>query len=412
MIRPWPKLTSVALAVSLGLIMYALSLEWPPHAREPLTGFWRDDYELAVYYNRIEYFRLGQLPNAHQLIEYPLFGVLYLTVPALVNDSFEWYRTAAVAENALMTLLLVIVTWWLLRSFGRSAWWLLAFALPTFSYFTLYRYDAFPALFVAVALWLLLRQRFGWSFFLLGIAVLAKGYPLMLFPIWMLYWLNVSGRSTTAAFFGWPVVLVIAPTLVTLIVLSLIVGFEQALYPYAWQASRQVSHGSALVLYTDYLSSVVSPAAYATLMYVLAKGLQLLQVGLPFLLFVAQRFFRRFIQTGEDVISWSLLVLLLFIQFFPYHSPQWYIWLFPWLPLFVRQRTELWLVLAIGLVGYVEFPLAFNNFGSDSLTHTAVVLLRTVLYVALTASVVHRIFHTATTSRATMRSDNQLATTV
>lgn len=392
--------------VSLGLLAYALAQEWPPSARQPATSYWRDDYELIVYFNRIEYYRFGQLPYADQPIEYPFLGVLYLTVPALFGSSFDWYRTVSVVENAVVTLLLVVVTWRLLRALGRPTRWLLLFALPTFVYFTLYRYDAFPALLVAGSLWLLLRWRFGWSFFLLGVAVLAKGYPLMLFPVWLLYWLNTTRRSAVGVIFSVPALLVLMPTLVTVTVFSLAVGFEQAFFPYVWQGARQISHGSALVLYTDFLSSLLSPAAHAALAYVLMRGLQLLQIGLPFLLFAAQRFFRRFVQTGEDVINWSLLVLLLFIQFFPYHSPQWFIWLFPWLPLFARQRNELWLVVGIGLVGYLEFPLAFNDFGSDSLTHAAVVLLRTVLYAALTILAIRRIVRAAGQSRATMGVDH------
>jgi hypothetical protein len=263
---------------------------------------------------------------------------------------------------------------------------------------------------VAGSFLLLLRQRFSWSFLLLGIAVLAKGYPLMLFPVWLLYWMNATGRSSASAILSLPAVLVISPTLVAVVVLSLVVGFEQTLHAYVWQASRLIHHGSFLALYAEHLSTVMSPPVYAVLMYVLVRVLQLTQLFLPLLLFAVQRFFRPFIKTATDVVAWSLLVLLLFIQFFPYHSPQWFIWLFPWLPLFVRQRSELWLVLGIGVVGYLEFPLAFNDFGSDSLTHAAVVLLRTVLYAGLTVLIVRRVIDASGRSRATMTADHQLAT--
>ncbi|MBI4426129.1 MAG: DUF2029 domain-containing protein [Candidatus Kerfeldbacteria bacterium] len=382
MTRIWPAVFTVVVATSILVVVAGLSRELPPHARQPLTTLVQDDYELAVFYNRTDFVRRGELPYVGETIAYPLLGVVYVMLPRLFGTDFADYRTGLVLQNVIVTVLLMLVTARLLRQLGRPRHWLWLLALPGFLYFALYRYDVFPALLVVVAFLCLFSRRYGPAFITLGIAVLAKGYPIVLFPIMFAYCGQEKGQYPNPLFNRY-VFMTLAPSAVVLAAMSWAAGIEKALFPYLFQTSRQIDHGTIYLWYAEWFRQHLTRPTWNLLNMVFLKMLALLQVVLPLSIYLGHRYFSRLIRYPRDVVVWSVLTLLLFIQFFPYHSPQWFIWILPLLVLVIETRAQLAVVISYGLVTYLQFPVAFNYFGYDSLVHGGIVMLRTTLHLSL-----------------------------
>jgi hypothetical protein len=124
----------------------------------------------------------------------------------------------------------------------------------------------------------------------------------------------------------------------------------------------------------------------------LGYALTFLQILLPIVIYCGHMVFRKFIRDRMDVINWSLLVLLLYIQFSTYYSPQWIIWLLPFFIFFFRARRELYVFIAYDIINYVQYPLAGNTIGPQSDAFNMIVLVRSILLVTLIWLVGRRIW--------------------
>jgi uncharacterized membrane protein len=143
--------------------------------------------DLHIYQGYAEKLLDGSLPYRDVFVEYPpgAFAV-FLPPTAFGADHYNAAFKSLMALCGIATLLLVALV---LAEFGASrarlyvAVGLLAVSPAALGPISLNTYDAWPALLTVLALWVFLR---GWDlagFAVLGLAISAKVYPLVLVPL-------------------------------------------------------------------------------------------------------------------------------------------------------------------------------------------------------------------------------------
>ncbi|MBU0598266.1 hypothetical protein KKF61_04735, partial [Patescibacteria group bacterium] len=359
--------------------------------KEGISLVW-DEQELGAYYNRVAYYYNHQPPYSYNRIEYPALGILYLTIPAFFSDSLEGFKYGLIILNLIAGLLLIAVTYKLLKVLSKSHFWLWLFILPSFLFFLVNRFDVFPALLVQLALLFLFRKRFTLSFVILGLALLTKGYAIIFFPIFIVYWLNKTGRREMPLIKNKYLWIFVGPAIVITAIICFVAGFENGLFPYIFQSTRQFAQGAVYVIYFEALQKSLPAIAYTAIIKIVSYGLVFLQFLLPLLIYAGYSFFKKFIKTPQDVIRWMLLAAMIYILFSPYYSPQWIIWILPLMVLALGGGKKMVLLVVIyDILNYLQFPVIYNFAGPYSLSLDILVLARTILFVIIIWLLVNRI---------------------
>ncbi|MFA6099126.1 MAG: hypothetical protein WCV50_06350 [Patescibacteria group bacterium] len=365
----------------------------------------RDDQELGVYYERMGFARQGEWPYQMTRIEYPVLGVLYLAIPALLTKTFLGYELGLILLNLLATLGVVILTYRICRQLGNSPAKIWLFLLPSVLFYIINRFDIWPVLLVQIALWLLFSKRFTWAFVFLGLSFLAKGYAIILFPIFFLYWLNQVNYQKTRLYLNKGLLAALAPFAFAMLVLFIFAGVGNSLFPYLFQSSRGFAYGAPYAVYLGSLQSFTPAWLYNIGISALGWALMLLQIILPLIFYIGYQIFRKFVTSPQKVITWSLLFILIYIQFSPYYSPQWILWI---LPLFILSAVG-WkgvgAFIFYDLLNYLQFPVVWDYIGHSSTIFAMIVIVRSIVFVILIWQIGRRAFKGINFSRAPAASE-------
>ena len=143
--------------------------------------------DVHVYQGYAEHLLDGALPYRDVFVEYPpgAFAV-FLPPAAFGADHYNAAFKVLMALCGAATIVLVALALEELRASERRIWIAVGlFALSPLALgpISLNTYDAWPALLTVLALWLLLRGSELPAFAVLGVAVSAKVYPLVLVPV-------------------------------------------------------------------------------------------------------------------------------------------------------------------------------------------------------------------------------------
>jgi hypothetical protein len=323
------------------------------------------------------------VPYRDFAVEYPPGALPVFALPSLVGDyasSFAWLMAACG-----VALVLVIAT------IRRGAAFYVALAPVLAGSLILSRFDLWPALLAAAALAALLREhhRLGWA--MLGAAVAAKLWPLVLVPVALVWsarrgraWAALAGLAVAAAAFV-PFAIV-APH-----------GLWSSL---SGQASRplQIESLGAAILTTFGHPQVVTTHGSQNLAGhgLVATVFTLLQVAALVALWIA---FARGPATRERFLRYAAACVCAFVAFGKVLSPQFLLWLIPLVPLVVGRRGAgaVALLTAALLLTQVWFPQRYWDYAGPF--HLAwVVLLRDLVLVGLLGVLAwpgRRLAHTA-----------------
>src|SRR6476659_486373 len=143
--------------------------------------------DLHIYQGYAEKLLHGALPYRDVFVEYPPGAFAVFLPPSVFGESH--YNGAFKALMALCGLATILLVGLVLAELGASrrrvyfSMGLVALSPVALGPISLNTYDSWPALLTVLALWLFLR---GWllpAFGVLGLAVSAKVYPLVLVPL-------------------------------------------------------------------------------------------------------------------------------------------------------------------------------------------------------------------------------------
>ena len=325
----------------------------------PDGGLFRDERYRDVHLYGIfaDRFYRGELPYRDVFVEYPPGAFVAFMPPAVLpggayNAAFKSLM-ALCGIAALFALLLVLVTIGVRGHRLYAAAGLFALSPIAVGPISLNTYDLFPAALTVGALAAVLRRRELLGFGLLGLAVTAKLYPLVLVPLATMYVWSVAGRHRAMRS------LLVLAVVAAIVVLPFAIlgpgGLWDSFHAQSARGLQIESLGASVLLGAHqlgvYEATVVRgttgaatrdlagslPDTIATL----TSLLQLAAVAAVWLLYA------RGSRSPERLLLASAAAVSGFLAFNRFVSPQYVVWLLP-LVLLVPGRTG---AAAIALVG-------------------------------------------------------------
>ena len=284
-----------------------------------------------------------QAPPGGQYLEYPVLTGLFMQVSAWITSvvialvpPVSPYLTFFIV-NAILLFPFFVLTVVAAARYVRGRPWdaaMIALA-PSIILAGLINWDLIPIGLSTAALLLWSRQRPGWAGVLLGLAIAAKFYPVILLGPWFLICLRAGrlrdfGRLFAGAAGVWLVVNV--PVMIG--------NFEGWSYFYRFSQFRGVDWGS--VWYAITLAGL--PGINSELLNAIATGtFVVLCIGIAILIFKAPR--------RPRLVSVLFLVIAAFVMTNKVYSPQFAMWLVP-LAVLARPRWRDFLIWQSAEVAY------------------------------------------------------------
>ena len=252
------------------------------------------------------------------------------------------------------------------------AWPVWCFVLPGFLYFSLCRFDILPAGLVLISLLLADRRRVWLAGLALGLAVALKMYPLAIAPILLRFsarsWGQAAAWCVAAAL---PIALSYGAMLVS-------DGPDGAIIPLKFQLQRAYEPG--WVFFDRFIPVALADkngtSSLARLLCVFVPAMIVCIVRPPSL---------------DSALRRCAAIVVLFISFQTFFSPQWWIWIAVLLVPLVRSHPWLLGYIVFGdLWTYLHFPIVFDLGlgGEHDWVRSTHVWVRGLLYFGLVAAFV------------------------
>jgi hypothetical protein len=290
------------------------------------------DYGVAV--------RHGDVPYRDFRVEYPPGALPAFVAPALVRTDVRGYRIAFEVLLAVFAVCLLLVTAPLARRAGSPALGADVFVgagTLALGPVTLGHYDLWPALLVSGFLAALLGGRRVLSAVLLGCAIAAKLYAVVLLPLAFIWLLRRHGRSAATR------AVAIAVGVAALWFLPFLVLSPGGLW---WSISEQASRplqlesgAASVLLVAHHLFGVSLGVDFSHTSVNLggrladAAATATTIAELAVLVAVWFAFARRARPSGETLVRATLAAVLAFVLLGKVFSPQFMLWLVPLAPL-------------------------------------------------------------------------------
>lgn len=349
------KQTYILAAILLVIWLLFISILRANLSNSPDYIRWFNDHnDRWIYMLRGEWFPQHSLPYVDVPSEYPqiptfLFGLLYLFIPTADVQRVYFLHSSIISLLMLVSLFFTIRMLYAMLS--ERKWLAYLMLLPGTLYFTYNRFDILPAF---LSLWSLLslrRQKFVATGILLGIGALTKWYPALLLPVYLSYDYALHKRV------NWKMILAFAATGILIALPTLLTGGLAALLnPYLLQSGRGLEQVSLPELLRLLFWNIGLFPSTILLTYTFL-ALQFLPT--PLSLFAR-------IDKEEKLLQWNILIIGAFIVFSRIYSPQWLLWLLPFVILAVRNRFDIALIIFYNLVTYLTFPMAVDLYGFSS----------------------------------------------
>lgn len=393
---------------------------------------WRSDYarawDLPVYAGYGERVTKGEVPYRDFRLEYPPGALPVFVVPALdllsgddrarvwepvddVSDSAWRYAGVFAVLMAVAGIGAIVATSASLATLGRPLGdWLLAHALLATSPLVLggllyTRYDLLPTALAAAALALALRGRAGWSGATLGLATAAKLFPLLLAPLLGAFLWRARGRRE-AVRGGIALALTIAVCFLPFLAAapggvwdSLREQGTRGLQAESTPASLLVAatRGAWKLGALDDLPMRIDEGEVGGLVTAEIRGpgvaagtvVSTLLVAAAVLLAWARAARRPL--PADELVRLCAIVLVALLALGRVLSPQFVIWLLPFVPLVAGRRGRIATIVlaAVLALTHVWFPDVYRDYVNllDA-PSTALLVMRNALLVAVLAALV------------------------
>lgn len=334
--------------------------------------FFNDYYDRSNYAHIGAHILTGETPYVDGVTEYP-------QVPVYLFRGITWLAghllpSAWPAEAGFLILwlvfssvILLLSVWqlWSMLPEGRKSFAWLMF-LPAAIYFSINRFDILPMYLSLLAVLAIKKERFAGAAALLAVGALTKWYLALIFPLFLVYELRITRKIPwrSILFFGCVCGLILLPTLI-------LGGWQAVWQPYAWHLNRLVEPGTSLWLAGTFLGERGRTSATLTSLFTL------LGFSGIFLLFLKE------LKSVKKVILASIATLLVFIFFTRIFSPQWWLWILPFLILTIENKFDLILVVLYDLLNYLAFPITYDLLGNESNLYRLVTGLLLILIIIL-----------------------------
>ncbi|MEW6202046.1 MAG: hypothetical protein AB1546_08725 [bacterium] len=346
------------------------------------------DSNLHYFHDYVVRMADGSVPYRDFPIEYPPLAVLFLWLLRPFADSFKHFETAFITVMLVFSILCLIV--WKSAQRGAPATQTISggvsygLAVLAVGPITLVSVDYIPAFFTALCLLLLCRGRLFLSGLCLGAAAAAKGYPVILLPVALFIVIKQHkeiGLERLKQFKQFNFILLgFLASLAASVLPAMLMNPSGFLKSYTYHFERAIELGSAY-------SALLLPLRFAGVQFITQfdHGSWNLSGNIftsaanrisPFILlsllaFVYFRIFTTIRVNPRQSMSNNLfsaqsfaVAIAAFILGFKVGSPQFLVWLLPFIPYLVKG-TRGWLMLALFvLIGHLQqwiFPWHWSS---------------------------------------------------
>jgi len=343
-----------------------------------LYSDWHDD-SVEIYYHYSTKFFDGEIPYRDFDMEYPPLALLAFCLPHVLAFgkilTFEQYASLYLLVNVFLSLVLAIITLLVLQRWHPEpptkiqAIALLTVGLILCAPILPFRYDLFPALLTVLAFYLLISNKPLASGFCIGIAVGTKIYPAVVIPIFAVYMLVKKDALSLKRFIGGGGIsaITIAPFYVlarnqfsSFLTYHQQRGLEiETLMSGIILLFKKMGIGSAEIVYNYTAFHLSSPYADTVLRWLPYITITLFVIILASCYaHFTEEFKAKISIPSESIVAYTTIAILVFIATNKVFSPQYIIWLLPFVPLLRFRYASL--LIVIFLLTNILFPAGFR----------------------------------------------------
>jgi hypothetical protein len=303
-----------------------------------------DVHDLEVYFNSSRWVLEGgrlyrEVPSEYPLLANIIFAA-FRFLSNLISPGLRGFCVIWIASACFIYYLCLVYG----VSRGATTLALFAWLAPAPIYFSLFRFDLYPALATLMSLFAIRRGAYTKGALWLGVAAALKGYALFLLPTYCIFMVHQRGLNA-AIKVG---VLVVAPTILSLLATFAFAGYEGLVAPFNVHFVRTLNGESTYdalnYLFNAPVTLWVDEAPW------IAHSLQVAAA-----LAAAAMRPKRF----EDLINSFLFAILGFMSFSTFYSPQFVLWVLP-LICFSTSRVMLITTILFSWLTYFYSPISFD----------------------------------------------------
>jgi len=381
--------------------------------------FKHGSHDVNLYFSYAESMRLGIIPYRDISVEYTPLALLLFFLPAVVTALFS-SGDAVLALNlyslffAIEMTLFAVAGVWLVIEFAK----ILKFSpvVALFCYLvviiaigeiSVLRFDFAPAIITMTSLLFLCRRKYEVAWIILAIGVMTKIYPIVLVPIFIIFQLEHARRAMNRKDME-RVALSAAVFMVTILLIAMpavIVDAKGFLESFTMQSGRELHiesiYASVLLLlssmgigeiaveYGEMAVEVFSPAAefFRTVSF----PIMAIVLGIVYFLFYRHQRIKdscALVSPHEscfDVLRYGATVIAVFMITNKVFSPQFIIWLCPFVPLvFRRWRIAGWTIfVVIAFLTWFVYPKNYSSLVIGNPLTIGALVMRNVLMIIL-----------------------------
>ncbi len=307
-----------------------------------------DYHDRDIYSQRGSWLPEKKVPYLEVFSEYPQLATYFFGLPHIAKDVFSKF-SLSIDYYTIFSLLMIFVLFFtinILMKLLKNEYLAFLLLLPATFYFTYNRYDILPSFFSVLSYYFLTKERFNISSCFLAIGVLLKWYLIIIFPIFLSYYYAVYKRVNYKMIFVFCItgVLGVVPTLVT-------GGIEGFLVPYKFHMARGYNKESTFYLIKALLNGVIKINIAKSPIYIVLFLTQFLAIPLALL---------SNIDSTEKALKWSAFSILVFLICAKFYSPQWILWIIPFLILLAQKRKDLIIIILFDLSTFIYFPILYD----------------------------------------------------
>ncbi len=377
------------------LVLLTLGFRLPAFALWRAQGYIGDANDYNFYYEFARYSQYGWYPYLHFWMEYPpLFpwlavGVfrVSLLLPTWQSDPFIWFRLLlglTLLPFDLGNLALIYALARRLYDPHRAVQCGYLYALLFFPFYTLVSwFDTLPLFFLLAALWLLLRERPAASAAVAGLGFMIKVFPVLILPVLLRRCRPWREWARVLAAFALPVGLIGLPFLLLAPAYTL-AAIQALLTRSPWETVWALAEGYYSFGWVPPLSERFDPQSATRPAYLshLPWGLWALLGGLGYL-----GLWRGWstVHRPRAVVLFTALTLHLALVLAKGYSPQFLVYLLPFLVLLFPTLRGVVYALLLTTVNLVEYPVYHFLFPDQPWLLAVVVIVRTAVLLILAA---------------------------
>jgi hypothetical protein len=275
--------------------------------------------------------------------EYPLLANIIFAIARYLGNLLHpgFYGFCIVWMSLAWVVYLSAVNAVITRTTTLAA---LAWLAPAPIFFTLYRFDIYPAAATLVSLFAIKRTAYLQGVAWLGLAIALKGYALFLLPAYVVFIFYRLGLA--AAIKGGA--LAVSPLIVSLLVTLTFAGWQGMLAPFKFHVGRSLNDESTF----DAINYVFGTSVFS--MGIVTRCIAwCLQIGFAFAAAAMRP------RTFEALVNALLLAALGYMSFSVFYSPQYVLWILP-----LVSFSDSWIILVSAVLfswlTYAYCPIGYN----------------------------------------------------